>query len=71
MKTVTEQSMCSQTTGNSYGVHQEFLREYFNMCCVDAMFGSRLSRNVGKQWHLNMCLELQETANKDQTLFLG
>jgi hypothetical protein len=51
--------------GISYGVCQEILTEILYMCHIVAKFVLRLLTNDQKQWHMNMCLELREKANKD------
>jgi hypothetical protein len=68
MKTVTEQSMSSQTLlGSVNRVYQDILTENFNIRHIAAKFVCQLLTNGQKQWCIIVCLELQEKANKDQT----
>jgi hypothetical protein len=69
MKTVAEQSMSSQTPLGwiSYGVYQEILTENLNMRRIAAKFVPRLLTNDQKQRRVNVCLELREKPNEDQT----
>jgi hypothetical protein len=46
---------------------QEILTEYLNTHCIATQFVPRLLTNDQKQRHVNVCLELQEKANKDPT----
>jgi hypothetical protein len=57
----------ADTIGISYGVCQEILIENLNMRRIAAKFVPRLLTNDQKRCRLNMCLELQEKANKDPT----
>jgi hypothetical protein len=55
------------TVGISYGVCQEIVTENLNMCRIAAKFVPQLLTNNQKQWRINMCLELQEKADKGPT----
>jgi hypothetical protein len=57
----------ADTVGISYGVCQEILTENLNTSHIAAKFVPRLLTNDQKQWHVNVCLELREKANKDPT----
>jgi hypothetical protein len=57
----------TNTIGISYGVCQEILTENFNMPHIAMKFVPQLLTNDEKEWHINMCLELQEKANEDPT----
>jgi hypothetical protein len=57
----------ADTAGISSGVSQEILTENLNMHCIATKFVLQLLTNDQKQWHINVCLELRETANKDST----
>jgi hypothetical protein len=37
------------------------------MCCIATKYVPRLLTNDQKQWRVNLCLELQEKANKNPT----
>jgi 5-deoxy-D-glucuronate isomerase len=49
-------------------VCQETLTENLNMRCIAAKFVTRQLRNDQNQRRVNVCLELREKANEDQTL---
>jgi histone-lysine N-methyltransferase SETMAR len=68
-KTVAEQSISLQTLLGwiSYGVCQEILIENLNIRHIAAKFVPHLLTNDQKQRHVNLCLEVQEKANKDPT----
>jgi hypothetical protein len=55
------------TVGISYGVCQEILTKYLNMHRIAVKFVPQLLTNDQGQRHVNVCLELQEKANKDPT----
>jgi hypothetical protein len=55
------------TIGISYGDYQETLTENLNMPRIAVKFVPQLLTNNQKQRRVNMCLELQEKANKDPT----
>jgi hypothetical protein len=57
----------TDTVGISYGVCQEILIENLNMCRTAAKYAPWLLTNDQKQQHVNVCLELQEKANKGPT----
>jgi hypothetical protein len=56
----------ADTVGIGYGVCQ-ILTENLNMCCIAAKFVPRFLTNDQKQWHVHVCLELWEKANRDPT----
>jgi hypothetical protein len=57
----------TDTVGFNYGVCQEILTENLNMRRTAAKIVPRLLTNYQKQRCINMCLELWEKANEDQT----
>jgi hypothetical protein len=61
----------ADSIGISYGVCQEILTENLNMRHIATKFVPQLLTNDQKQWHVNVYLELQEKANKDQTFIFG
>jgi histone-lysine N-methyltransferase SETMAR len=57
----------ADTVGISYGICQETLTENFNMRRISAKFVPRLLTNDQKQRRINLCVELREKANENQT----
>jgi histone-lysine N-methyltransferase SETMAR len=56
----------ADTTGISYGVCQEILRENLHMRCIDSKFVPWLLTNDWKHWCVNV-FELWENVNQDPT----
>jgi hypothetical protein len=50
----------ADVVGIGYGVCQEILTENLDMCHIAAKFVPRLLTNDQQQWHINVCLELQD-----------
>jgi hypothetical protein len=61
----------TDTVGLSYGVCQEILTERLNMLRITTKFVPQLLKNDQKLLHINVCLELQEKANKAQLLIVS